>query len=1076
MYCKQYRLKYVILGAVFFANAALAQVPEKLGYQGRLLNAKDGTPLEGTTAITFRLFDSETGGNNLWEEKQPTVVLTDGFYETFLGEVTPFGGGVIDGHDRYLEVQIGSDPPLVPRQPIGSVPYAVRAGNAVNVVGGTVNTTSLTMGGKSITALYSAGSGITIDSNETISLFAGCARGEILKWSGSAWACGPDLTSGGTVTTINTGPGLTGGPISGNGTIGIAAGGVANEMLTHSTLTVTAGPGLQGGGQISLGGATTLSVVNPGGDLSGFAPSTVVGIQGAPLAPTPPKDGQVLKFDANKGMWIPAEKLAAGDVTNNLLANSTITVKAGAGLTGGGSVALGASTTLAVGPEGGDLSGTYGSTTLAKIQGKQLAAAAPADGQVLKFDATNSQWAPSVDNNSGGTVTSIATGAGLAGGPITGSGTISIPNGAVTNAMLVNSAVTLTAGTGLSGGGTTALGSGGVTLNNTGILTLAAIAPLSVSGGQTALVALSGTVPIANGGTGITAAPSASGQYLRSGGSGTWGVGRISAGDLPNPGGDLSGYAPATVVGVQGVAVSTIAPASGQVLKFDATNAQWTPSTDNNSGGTVTSIATGAGLAGGPITGSGTISIPNSAVTNAMLVNSTVTLTAGTGLSGGGTTALGSGGVTLNNTGILTLAAIAPLSVSGGQAALVALSGTVPIANGGTGITAAPTASGQYLRSGAAGAWGVGTITAGDMPPEGGDLSGAYGSATLAKIQGKLLAAAAPGDGQVLKFDAVGGKWQPSVDNNSGGTVTSIATGAGLAGGPITGSGTISIPNSAVTNAMLVNSAVTLTAGTGLSGGGTTSLGSGGVTLSNTGILSLAATGPLSVSGGQAALVALSGTVPIANGGTGITAAPTASGQYLRSSGSGAWAVGTISAGDLPAEGGDVTGAYGNSTVAKIQNQPVVSTTPTDGQILKYNGTNKNWALVSDPVPAGAVMSFNLAACPAGWSELVAARGRYLVGLPSGGTLGNPVGQPLSDGENRAVGKHNHTLTDPGHTHPVPITNAGTAGSIQPAFGNPPAAGSGSTDSQKTGITLAEAGTVAGTNAPYLELLVCQKN
>src|SRR3954464_4966688 len=36
--------------------------------------------------------------------------------------------------------------------------------------------------------------------------------------------------------------------------------------------------------------------------------------------------------------------------------------------------------------------------------------------------------------------------------------------------------------------------------------------------------------------------------------------------------------------------------------------------------------------------------------------------------------------------------------------------------------------------------------------------------------------------------------------------------------------------------------------------------------------------------------------------------------------------------------------------------------------------------------PAGAVMYFDLASCPAGWTSYDAAGGRYLVGLPAGGT------------------------------------------------------------------------------------------
>src|SRR5688500_7198572 len=47
--------------------------------------------------------------------------------------------------------------------------------------------------------------------------------------------------------------------------------------------------------------------------------------------------------------------------------------------------------------------------------------------------------------------------------------------------------------------------------------------------------------------------------------------------------------------------------------------------------------------------------------------------------------------------------------------------------------------------------------------------------------------------------------------------------------------------------------------------------------------------------------------------------------------------------------------------------------------------------------PAGAVSFFNLAACPSGWTELTGARGRYLVGVPSGGTLGGTAGTALTN-------------------------------------------------------------------------------
>jgi len=67
-------------------------------------------------------------------------------------------------------------------------------------------------------------------------------------------------TGNGTVTSIGSGAGLTGGPITTSGSLSIATGGVSNSMLANPSVTVTAGADLTGGGAVTLGGATTLNV------------------------------------------------------------------------------------------------------------------------------------------------------------------------------------------------------------------------------------------------------------------------------------------------------------------------------------------------------------------------------------------------------------------------------------------------------------------------------------------------------------------------------------------------------------------------------------------------------------------------------------------------------------------------------------------------------------------------------------------------------------------------------------------------------------------------------------------------
>jgi hypothetical protein len=84
------------------------------------------------------------------------------------------------------------------------------------------------------------------------------------------------------------------------------AGSIANSKLSNSSLTVTAGTGLSGGGSIALGGSATLNV----------------------------------------GSLTNSELSGSAGISNANLANSAVTVTAGTGLNGGGSVALGASATI----------------------------------------------------------------------------------------------------------------------------------------------------------------------------------------------------------------------------------------------------------------------------------------------------------------------------------------------------------------------------------------------------------------------------------------------------------------------------------------------------------------------------------------------------------------------------------------------------------------------------------------------------------------------------------------------------------------------------------------------------------
>jgi len=154
--------------------------------------------------------------------------------------------------------------------------------------------------------------------------------------------------------------------------------------------------------------------------------------------------------------------------------------------------------------------------------------------------------------------------------------------------------------------------------------------------------------------------------------------------------------------------------------------------------GTVTSIAKGTGLTGGPITTTGTISLANTAVTAGSYGSSSNTAQ-----------------ITIDAQGRITSAS----NVAIPQGTVTSVTGTAPIASSG-GATPAISLN----------ASGVTAAT--------------YGAATQVPV---------------LVVDTYGRITSASNVANPQGTVTSITAGTGLSGGTITSSGTVAIANTAVT-------------------------------------------------------------------------------------------------------------------------------------------------------------------------------------------------------------------------------------------------------------------------------------
>lgn len=123
-------LLLTVLCAVGIISGAIsAAVPLLLTHQGRLLDATD-SPVTGSRDITFRIYETETGGAPLWTETHTAVPINDGLYSVILGSSITISGDLVVtsgtlGTERFLEIEVDADGPMSPRKRLTSAAYAV---------------------------------------------------------------------------------------------------------------------------------------------------------------------------------------------------------------------------------------------------------------------------------------------------------------------------------------------------------------------------------------------------------------------------------------------------------------------------------------------------------------------------------------------------------------------------------------------------------------------------------------------------------------------------------------------------------------------------------------------------------------------------------------------------------------------------------------------------------------------------------------------------------------------------------------------------------------------------------------
>lgn len=281
------------LSMLLQAGAACAAGTE-FTWQGEL--REGGQPASGSYDFEFRLFAAASGGSPLGPVRSlPAQSVTGGIYTALLDF-----GDQFTGDRRWLEIAVRrSGQPtfttLLPRQALTAAPYAQHAefvaDNSIvgaNIVDGAIGAADIDAGqvqrrvatncaaGSSIRSIAQdgtvtcetddggaggggtvtsvvAGSGLnggTITTSGTLSVNTStiqarvtgeCPNGQFIRQiqqTGQV-ACESVTATAGTVSSVNTGAGLSGGPITSTGTISIAGGGVTSLMIAPGAVGIT---------------------------------------------------------------------------------------------------------------------------------------------------------------------------------------------------------------------------------------------------------------------------------------------------------------------------------------------------------------------------------------------------------------------------------------------------------------------------------------------------------------------------------------------------------------------------------------------------------------------------------------------------------------------------------------------------------------------------------------------------------------------------------------------------------------------------------------------------------------------
>jgi hypothetical protein len=214
------------LPATGTATAAAGKNSQPTTLTASAFNSGTGTPV----SQNFRWQAEPTGNNttsasgtlNLLYGSGSNPIKETGLHIASNGHLTFASGQTFPGTGpgTITGITTGSGSGLAGGGTAGTLNMSISAAGVTNTM---LQHPSLTVNPGSG---LSGGGAVSLGGTTTLGLISSCTSGQLLKWNGSAWACGADLNSGGTVTSAGlSAPSsdfvVSGSPVTSSGTLGL---------------------------------------------------------------------------------------------------------------------------------------------------------------------------------------------------------------------------------------------------------------------------------------------------------------------------------------------------------------------------------------------------------------------------------------------------------------------------------------------------------------------------------------------------------------------------------------------------------------------------------------------------------------------------------------------------------------------------------------------------------------------------------------------------------------------------------------------------------------------------------------